>query len=552
MATDLVSPDVDVRMHDVAAAMRAATFYPGNTQPVECHETHISHVFLTDRFAYKLKKPVRFEFVDFATPQARRRACEAEVRLNRRLAPDVYLGVVPITAGAAGRPRLGGEGPAIDWVVKMRRLPAQCALDVLLRSGELMAADLDAVARLLVRFYTQAAPLVLPTGEYRRKIEAHVRANRDELLRSVHGLPSAVVRRVHAAQLRLVMLAPNVLDDRVRDGRIVDGHGDLRPEHIYLVPQPIAIDCIEFSDELRTIDVADELAFFDMECQRLGADSVGRRVREAYERESGDRPPDVLWDFYVTYRACVRAKVAALRAVQLLAERRGPALDEARQYLALADRHAALLGPSVVVVVRGTSGSGKSTLATAVADALGIELLQTDQVRRDLFPPSAGAPSVGALSAGTPPAGPPAAYGEGVYRPQSRQQVYHEMHRRAAVLVGQGLSVVLDGTYLSARLRTEAVQIARQHGAVPLLVQCHCPADTARERIGERAAAGRTLSNAVPATLAGQQEEDEPDPPGLPTLRVDTTQCLPALIAAVFGRLGGMLRQAMLRPDGGR
>ena len=300
-------------------------------------ETHISWVFLTDRYAYKLKKPVHFEFLDFSTLAARRVACEQEVRLNRRLAPDVYLGLAAVERDSGGNFTLvepepaarssdsgavasNGE-PVSDWLVKMRRLPVNRTLAELVRAGQLGCADTERLIACLTDFYRRAAPLPLEPQPYRAALERHVRANRAELLncenvepeQTTCGLSPSAVRRIHAAQLQLLMLRPELFDVRVRAGRIVDGHGDLRPEHIYLLPEPAIIDCLEFSDELRHADVADELSFLAEECDFIGAGELGRRLAGQVLARLGDQPPAELLAFYRSYRACVRAKVAALR-----------------------------------------------------------------------------------------------------------------------------------------------------------------------------------------------------------------------------------------------
>src|SRR5439155_12847777 len=205
---------------------------------------------------------------------------------------------------------------------------------------------------------------------YRELCLSHVHGNLRELLAVKHHLPRGVVERVHGFQLQLLMLQPALFEGRVESGRIVEGHGDLRPEHICL-SDPIQIfDCIEFSPDFRRIDVADELAFLAAECDFLGADWVGPQLLAAYRRQSGDIPPPILIDFYKSYRACVRAKVAALRADQLQGAAQSAAAAEAHQHLALADRHVESWSKPLVLVVGGLSGTGKTTLAKALASAL--------------------------------------------------------------------------------------------------------------------------------------------------------------------------------------
>ncbi|HWB08060.1 MAG TPA: AAA family ATPase [Pirellulales bacterium] len=484
---------VDLLLHPSA--------YPDRPSRVELVETHISWVFLTDRFVYKLKKPVRFDFLDYGTPEARRRACQAECELNQRLASDVYLGVLPITIDAKGKIVIGGSGRTVDWLVKMRRLPADKMLDELIRTGRLSEAESERLASWLAGFYHRLSPIFVEAGDYRAAIERHVRSNREELLSARHGLPAELVKRCHSAQLRFLALEKAQFEARVCDGRIVDGHGDLRPEHICLDGTPIVFDCVEFNAELRRIDVADELAFLAMECEHLGAERVGRRILEAYRQQSHDHFSAPLESFYKCYRACVRAKVAALAAAQDPAH---SAAQRARAYLALADRCAAQLGPPTAIVVGGLMGSGKSTLASSLAELLGSDWLSTDAIRRELLGASAA----------------PAAYNEGLYSPEHRQQIYNELLHRADLLLRARVSVVLDGAFLTAAQRQAVVGLARTAGAVPLVVRCACPAEVAMERI-ERRAAG-SLSEARPELYAAQQAREEPFE-SRDTLSVDTT-----------------------------
>jgi aminoglycoside phosphotransferase family enzyme/predicted kinase len=490
--------------------------YPERPGRVELVETHISWVFLTDRFVYKLKKPVRFDFLDYSTPEARQRACRDECQLNQRLAPDVYLGVLPITIDYKGRIVIGGSGRAIDWLVKMRRLPADRMLDELIRTGRLGDAESERLAGWLAGHYHRLSPIFMEAGDYRAAIERHVRSNRAELLSAQHGLPTELIKRCHAAQLRFLVLDKAQFAARVCDGRIVDGHGDLRPEHVCLDAEPIVFDCVEFNAELRRVDVADELAFLAMECEHLGAERVGQRILDAYRQQSHDHFSAALEKFYKCYRACVRAKVAALAAAQAPA----PTADRrALGYLALADRYAAQLGPPTVIVVGGLMGSGKSTLACSLAELLGSEWLSTDAIRRELL--------------GASPA--PAAFGEGLYSPELRTQVYNELFQRTELLLRAQVSVVLDGTFLTAAQREAAMGLARAAGAVPLVVRCACPAEVAMERIEQRAAG--SLSEARRDLYAAQQSGEEPFDGGN-ILTVDTTMPLRVQESAVLDALG--------------
>lgn len=493
-------------------------FHDGNQ--VQMVETHISWVFLTERFAYKLKKPVRFEFLDFSSLELRRLDCLQELKLNRRLAPDVYLDVVPVTRDGRGRIQVGGNGRPIDWLVKMKRLPQANCLSQLLVDHLLTKNDLDRLATSLSRFYERLPPVTVHASEYLRGLERHVIANHEELVRGDLDVPPELLARVHAAQQRFVHMGREILIDRVRDGRIVDGHGDLRPEHVYLMSTPKVIDCVEFSEELRRVDVADELAFLAMECDLLGDSAVGKRILEVYTGMSGDRVSPRLLAFYKTYRACVRAKVFLLRSRQVPAEEAVRLRAVAESYLRLADTYVPVVDAPCLLVVRGLSGAGKSTVAEALARELGAEAIQTDQVRRRLFPDASPTP-----------------FGQGAYSEDKRRQVYDEVFRLASERLAQGLSVVLDGTFLSRALRCRALELAAHLQVPALLIPCACDPTIAQERVRERLAARSGLSDAQPDLVESQGRLNDPDDPQWPVCLVDTSEGLPVVLAKIYDSL---------------
>ena len=506
---------------DLVELLARTSTYPERPSRVEVVETHISWVFLTDRFAYKLKKPVQYEFLDFSTPELRHEACQEEVRLNRRLAPAVYLDVIPVNSSRRGRLSLGGPGTARDWVVKMRRLQTARRLDRLIANSQLSSSAIQLLAGRLSSFYQNLPPLTTRTEEYRAEIERHVRANRDELLKPIHGLSKAQVKRVHGSQLRLLKLAPWQFDDRVCDGRIIDGHGDLRPEHIYLIPAPTIIDCVEFNDEFRKLDVADELSFLQMELDCLGAPAVGESIVESYFQLGHDRPPRSLLGFYKSYRACVRGKVHVLRAAQLDHPLRSSMLEVAEKYMRLAETYEHELGNPVLIVVRGLMGTGKSTLARRISGELGTELLQTDAIRQEMFGNSES----------------PVSYGKHHYQEEKRLSVYNEMLDRAAALVKNGMTVILDGTFPTSQLIARAMQVGSRCGARTLVVDCHCPDHIAKQRIAERVQRGGAQSEARPELFDQQKADEQHGLDDLTSCSVDTTESLQSMIQRVLASL---------------
>jgi predicted kinase len=403
----------------------------------------------------------------------------------------------------------------------MRRLPAERALDQLIQSKRVTSDEVRQIGRTLADFYQQLPPLPMRKNEYRLEIMRHVQGNQVELSDVRHGLDSAAVRRVHEAQLRLLNLAPELFDNRVLDGRIVDGHGDLRPEHIYLAPVPTIIDCVEFNAEFRQLDVLDELCFLAMECAELGAEWIGGQVLNDYFEMSGDKPERRLLSFYKSYRACVRAKVSTLRAEQLTCNERQKELVNAGKYLVLADGFAKELGQPLLLVVRGLTGTGKSTLASDLAEKMGIEHLKTDAIRREL------------LGASPQPAG----YNEGIYQEENRARVYEEMLSRASLLLEQGRSVILDGTFLSATLRKKAIALAERFSAFPLIVHCYCPDNVAIERIATRTQLSASLSESTAEIRMRQKLIEQPDSAASPLCDVDTNKPLRSSVNTVMRKL---------------
>lgn len=334
--TSHVEPSIEEKV----AFLRRPAAYPDRPAAIDVIETHMSWVFLGDQHVYKLKKPVRYAFLDFTTVELRQENCEREVRLNRRLAQDVYLGVVPLVMEGDGRLRLGGEGSVVDWLVKMRRLPAQRMLDAAIRDNAVSAADIERLASCLTGFYGSAQCIGMSGSEYRNRFAADIEANHAELMAPHFELPARQVERLTQAQMRFVATRGGMLEQRALEGKIIDAHGDLRPEHICLVEEPRIIDCLEFKREFRLLDPVDELAYLAMECERLGAPAVGDQVLRRYLAASGDAVPEELISFYKAFRACLRAKIAIWHIADHEVRDTEKWQRRAADYLELAESHA--------------------------------------------------------------------------------------------------------------------------------------------------------------------------------------------------------------------
>ena len=302
-------------------------------------ETHMSWVFLAGDRAYKLKKPVHFPYLDYSTPARRESACRAEARLNCRLAPLVYLGVVPLRLGAAGY-SIGGRGEIVDWLVCMRRLESRFLLDQAIRDNRVDPGQIERVTLALAVFYRKTDRIILLPEQHRRGWERHIAENREVLLRSSLGLSRAAVRRIDRIQRRILSDCSGLFAARVHGHRILDAHGDLRPEHIWLSDPPQIIDCIEFNPRFRSIDPFDEIAFLAIECERLGAAWIGKQIAERLAYLLHDRIPEPLYRFYRCYRATLRARLTIAHLLEPDPRTPEKWRDVARAYVDIARREA--------------------------------------------------------------------------------------------------------------------------------------------------------------------------------------------------------------------
>ena len=477
--------------------MLVSTDASGAAPPAaEITETHLSVVaFVGDR-AYKAKKSVDLGFVDFTSVEARRVACEREVALNRRLAPDVYLGVATLH---------DVDGSVAEHLVVMRRMPPERRLSTLVTDGDPRVADqLRRLARQLAAFHAAAdrSPEIAAAGS----VDA-VAANWEESFTQLDPLVGDLVDgevhdRVRSLVRRYLAGRGDLFADRMRSGQICDGHGDLQAADIFCLDDgPRVLDCIEFNDRFRYGDVANDVAFLAMDLDRLGAPELGRQFLDEYREFSGATWPPSLVEHFVAYRAHVRCKVACLRAVQLdgaaRAEPAGEAARLARMALRYLERARVRL-----VLVGGLPGTGKSTLAAGVGAATGWTVLRSDAVRKE--------------SAGLDPSTPaPATFGTGLYDPAATAATYDELLRRAGVALRGGESVVLDATWLDPAQRAAAARVADDALADLDAVVCELPAAEAAQRMAARAARGGDPSDATAEVAARLAHDAAPWPEAL-------------------------------------
>lgn len=327
----------EVSLRDKVAFLSRPEAYPGGGEAVEVKETHMAVVFLVGDRVYKLKKPVEYAHRDCRRLAAREFLCREEVRLNRRLAPGVYLGVEPLGRDAGGRLALSVREAIVDWLVVMRRLPERLMLDVALAAGEVSPARIDAVAERLGAFYRGLVPEPLSADAYVAHFVREQARNRTVLADARFPRPRERALPVLERLDRLLDETPEMLGLRARDGRIREGHGDLRPEHLCLSDPPVVIDCLEFHRALRLVDPFDELCLLALECQRWGAAWIGERLLRHLGRALEEVPAPRLLAFYRAYRACLRARLALSHLLE--AHPRDPGAWEplALAYLALAE-----------------------------------------------------------------------------------------------------------------------------------------------------------------------------------------------------------------------
>ncbi|MFD7611626.1 AAA family ATPase [Streptomyces sp. NPDC059828] len=489
-------------------------------------ETHTAIVFFVGDRAYKVKKPVDLSFLDYTTVAARRVACEREVALNRRFSPDVYLGLGEIRSPHAEAP---------EPLVVMRRMPPDRRLSRLVREGRAVDDALRAVARQLAARHADAP----------RSREVDEQGTRDALssrweasFAQVRALMDDGFAPDGAAEIerlvrRYLAGRKHLFDTRIEQGRVVDGHGDLMAEDIFCLDDgPRVLDCLEFDDHLRYIDGLDDAAFLAMDLEQLGAPEAAAYFLAQYSDYSGDPAPPSLWHHYVAYRAFVRAKVSLIQA------RQGASGAEAdsRRLVTTALRHLRTSAISLTLV-GGLPGSGKTTLSGALADRLGVTLLSSDRVRKEL----AGIPADESAAAG---------YGEGLYAPEWTAKTYAALLDRASALLSTGESVVLDATWSDARQREAALRMAERVSADLVALHCRVPGDVAAARLDTRAPGASDADLAVATAMAANE------PPWAEAVTIDTSGSLDSAVVQALSAVrpwgtgqAPVFRRSYMEPD---
>ncbi len=487
---------------DLTRLARAAAYPedPSAKEGVEHVQTHLSHVFLTGERVYKFRKAVDLGFVSFATRAERSADCLREVSLNRRLAPDVYLGVAPFTEAGGGC--IGPFGAKIagtaEHCVVMRRLPAGRDALSLLEAGRLDSAQIERLAACVAAFHDAhglGAPAPFSPEVWRERVVGPVVDNFRLLGEEVGGaVPEPLLRVTEDRERAFRERVSARIEGRRREGRAVDGHGDLHLQHVWFERDdapPLLIDCLEFSERLRQIDAASEVAFTAMDLRYRGRRDLAELFLRSYARERDDFDLYSVVDWFAGYRALVRAKVAALaaRETEIEAAQRHGAAASAVRHIALASDLLAPRDPGRLLLVCGVVGTGKSTAAVLLADALQGAVVASDRVRKRLAGLEPGARGA-------------AGWREGIYSSQHTERTYRALLERARPVLASGRACVLDATFARRRHRDLARALAAELSAPAVLVETRCPDPLTRERLARRAAGGRSVSDAGPEQLA--------------------------------------------------
>lgn len=502
------------RFEAICQAMADPAFYPHSVSHLERRDTHISSVFLTGTWVYKLKKPVDFGFLDFRDQDDRRRFCEREVDLNQRLSHGIYHGVAKICKSDDDRFSLEENGQVMEYAVKMRQLPDAVSLRQLLKKNRIGRAHMKKLGQTLATFYERSNrdPEIDHYGQ--RDV---ISFNMEESFRQLEPFLGDVLEREKwefICQVSRTFLEHrrDLFDRRVETGRIRDGHGDLRADHVYFYRGLQIIDCIEFNDRFRYGDVVADLAFLHMDMEHLGYPEWSRAFLAAYVDAGNDPGLYALLDFYATYRAIVRLKVTCLRLKEVEKAEQQVLMAEARLYMDQAYQYAIQFSRPTLWVFCGLPATGKSSLAQELAKAELIPLFQSDLVRRE----RQSDPHHKVLP-----------FGQGIYRPGMRHRVYAQLLALAQEKLKGGRSAVLDATFSRRKWRDDARQLAGDLDTNLVFVECLCKKETIRSRLKERETAS-SLSDARLEHFTQMLEDFEPISELSPKihLTIDTDQPL--------------------------
>ncbi len=482
----------------ILKAMGDPAFYPDAPSTVTVRETHISTLFLTDQYVYKVKKPVNFGFLDFTTLSARRFFCEQEVELNRRLSPQVYLAVDRIYRDDKGI-HLEPPGDVVEYAVKMRRIPESRMMDVLLRQGEIDDKIVERIALKLVDFHGRART----DGETALYgTAARIAKNTEENFTQTTGfigrsLDTGQLERIAAFTRGFLEKRKLLFRSRVDDGKIRDCHGDIRMEHICIIDPIVIFDCIEFNRRFRYSDVAADLAFLAMDLDFHHRPDLSRTLVQSYVDHTEDLDLLKVIRFYKCYRAYVRGKVESFQGAgdTIRPEVAGDHLARAKHYFTLAETYAQ--PRPYLMITSGLTGTGKSRLAETLAQDLDMALFQSDRIRKEIcgMPPEEHRLE---------------AFGEGIYTKEMSRKTYQALLARAKDALQQGRPVILDAAYLKDGERRKAEGLAEQQGVPFFILEVTCSDAEVKKRLSTRLQEGGAISDGRWEIYLAQQEIRDP------------------------------------------
>ncbi len=479
----------------IEALSRPEAYPPPVPAEIVVKQTHISVVFLVGDRVYKVKKPVDLGFLDFSTLELRRHFCEEETRLNRRLAPHVYLGVVPVTADGE-KVRINGSGSVVEWAVEMVRLPDDATLAHLVEHGEVTSGEIEKLGRRIAEFHriAETSPRIAEFGRF-AVVAGNARENFEQSRGHVGSTVSfPVFERVRNLTEAWLTRLESVIESRAAAGFPRDTHGDLRLDHVYLFPDRpppedvVVIDCIEFSERFRFADPVADMAFLVMDFLADGRGDLAETFADAYFRESGDAVGRQLLRFYVAYRAVVRAKVDGMTAAE--PEVPGDSRENARvsgrmHWLLALGQLAEPRDRPAIVLVGGLPGTGKSTLAKSLAESAEFEIVRSDVVRKDL--------AVGVS-------------GPELYSPQWTDRTYTECLRLAEAHIFQGKRVLLDASFHENHRRQAVFEVAHQLAVPAVMLVCELDPGRVRDRLASRVGDASDADWAVHEAMAKKWE----------------------------------------------
>jgi aminoglycoside phosphotransferase family enzyme/predicted kinase len=454
--------------------------YPQATGRIELAQTQMSFVLLTDNYVYKVKKAVNLGYLDYTTLEKRRFFCQREVELNQRLCPEVYLGVVPITQEGSSI-TVEGKGEAIEYAVKMRRLPQQAMMDELLAGNKVTPEMLTKVAQKLAAFHKRAetSDSISAFGEI-KAISKNTEENFTQTEKYIgNTISQEKYQRIKAYTDNFIKKNATLFQKRIAGGRIRDCHGDLHTAHVCFTDGICIYDCIEFNDRFRYSDVAAEVAFLAMDLDHYGRADLARRFVSAYIDKSRDRELAKLLNFYKCYRAYVRGKVESFKLDDPYiapAEKR-KILEVASSYFDLADAY--IRSKPMLFITAGLVGTGKTFLAQALAKRRGLVVISSDVTRKKL----ASIPLTEHRFE---------EFDSGIYSPEFSKKTYGKMFTEARNILNEGGSVILDASFIRAEERLKAKKLAEESGAEFFIVECCLDEKTIKQRLARRLEEGST------------------------------------------------------------